>query len=95
MPFQNEVLLSTQTALNLQEIYLAQHKFRYVLLSCLTQDSLENSFSSIRARQPVPDARLLKVSLRLVCLSKFETTGRRTSYENDEASYILQYCEQM
>lgn len=66
MPFQTGIILSTETALDFQKLYLEEEHFNYILLSRLTQDGLENSFSSIRCRQPVPDARTFKISLRLV-----------------------------
>jgi hypothetical protein len=56
-PFQTGLLLATQTALDLQEIYLNREKFNYFMLGRLTQDALENLFSSIRRRRSVPDAR--------------------------------------
>lgn len=50
------------------------------MLGRLTQDCLENTFSVIRCRQPAPDARIFKVSLRLVCLSQVEGQERHSCY---------------
>lgn len=78
-PFQTSVILSTQTALDLQKIYLKQEKFQYFMFGRLTQGVLKNAFSTIKFTQPVPDAHMFRVSLRLVCLSQFQTEVKRSN----------------
>ena len=54
-PVQTGVILSTTSILNLQSNYLAKGH-RFLLTSRFTQDCLENLFSSIRLKNPVPTA---------------------------------------
>lgn len=70
-PFQTGLLLCTQTALDLQILYLEKYNFSYLLLGRFTQDALENLFSAVRNKNPVPDAREFKQALRLISLSQF------------------------
>ena len=70
-PIQTGILLSTQTVLDLQEKFLNTHKFQYLLLSRFTQDALENLFSNIRSRNPVPNAKEFKTAMRLISVSQY------------------------
>jgi hypothetical protein len=92
-PFQTGLLLATQTALDLQEIYLNREKFNYFMLGRLTQDALENLFSSIRRRRSVPDAREFKFALRMVCLSQFEGKIHHGNYDIADANHLIRYCD--
>jgi hypothetical protein len=84
-----------ESALDFQKIYLEVENFDFVMFGRLTQDCLENTFSSIRSRQSVPDAQMFKVRLRLVCLGQFESHSKSTSYENDEQNFIIKHCSQL
>jgi hypothetical protein len=95
LPFQSGILLATKSTLDFQKIYLEVENFDFVMSGRLTQDCLENTFSSIRSRQSVPDAHMFKVSLRLVCLGQFESHSKSTSYENDEGIFFIKYCSQL
>ena len=85
--FQTDIILATQTALDFQEIYLEKN-FKYLFLGRLTLDALDNAISSLRSRQSVPNAHFLRVSLRLVCLSQFETNLKRSAYE-DHSHHLI------
>ncbi|KAH9364734.1 hypothetical protein HPB48_014867 [Haemaphysalis longicornis] len=63
---------------------LSVHKFKFVLLCGLTQDALENLFSCIRSRHPVPRALEFKLMLRLIMLSQFFKPSRKGSYDIDD-----------
>lgn len=94
-PFQSGLILCTQTALDLQVEYLEKENFKFLLLGRLTQDTLENLFSVIRARQSVPDAREFKCTLRLVCLSQFEANINRSNYSTVDSNHVIQYCKKI
>lgn len=94
-PFQTGVLLATQSAMDFQKIYLEKEDFDFVMLGRLTQDCVENSFSIVRCRQPVPDAHLFKISLRLLCLSHLENNTKNSSYDRDGGNFVVRYCQQM
>ncbi|KAH9375511.1 hypothetical protein HPB48_012819 [Haemaphysalis longicornis] len=78
-PVQAGVLISTTSALQIQHHRLSVHKFKFVLLCRLTQDALENLFSCIRSRPPVPRALEFKLMLRLIMLSQFFKPSRKGS----------------
>lgn len=93
-PFQSGLLLSTQTALDVQVEYLEKHKFKYLLLERFTQDAVENLFSVIRGRKSVPDAREFKHALRLICLSQFQANINR-NYSIIDSDHVIQYCKEI
>ncbi|XP_031335055.1 uncharacterized protein LOC116164931 [Photinus pyralis] len=93
-PFQSGIVLATQTSLDLQDHYLRVHGFRFVLLGRLTQDALENLFSVIRSRTPVPGPHEFKVALRLITLSQYECQIVRGNYFTDNRSHLINYCKE-
>jgi hypothetical protein len=58
------------------------------MLGRLTQDALENVFSSCRARNPVPNSKEFKTNLRLITLSQY-SKKLKTNYSEDDARYIF------
>lgn len=94
-PFQSGLLLSTQTALDVQAEYLEKQHFKYLLLGRFTQDALENLFSVIRGKKSVPDAREFKQTLRLVCLSQFQCNINRSNYCAVESDHVIKYCDEI
>lgn len=70
--FKPLVLMSTKSAIDLQHVYLFEDNFIFVMLERLTQDALENCFSTIRSRQLKPNTHLFRVSLRLLCNHNFK-----------------------
>lgn len=87
-PYQSGLLLCTQTVLDLQVEYLEKFNFKYLLLGRFTQDALENLFSLIRARKSVPDVREFKTTLRLVCLSQFQSNISRGNYSVIDSDHV-------
>lgn len=70
-PLQTGILLATECVLELQEKFLNIYKFNFLLLSRFTQDALENLFSNIRSKNPVPTAKEFKTALRLIAVSQY------------------------
>ncbi|KAH9365836.1 hypothetical protein HPB48_013372 [Haemaphysalis longicornis] len=64
-PVQNGVLISTTSALRIQHELLNVYNFLFVLLCRFTRDALENLFSCVRSKNPVPRALEFKLTLRL------------------------------
>lgn len=80
-PVQTEqLLLSTGAALAIQEELLMNHGFSFVLFSRLSQDALENFFTTIRLRNPVPKPRTFKSALRSASLAQFLRPNANGSY---------------
>jgi hypothetical protein len=92
-PVQSVIILATQTALDVQEEYLNKHGYKYLMGGRLTQDALENLFSVIRSRTPIPGPHDFKVSLRLVTLSQYECQIIHGNYDTDMRTHLISYCK--
>ncbi|KAG0434403.1 hypothetical protein HPB47_019133, partial [Ixodes persulcatus] len=90
-PVQSGLVLTTTTALKMQDLFLQDKHFKYLFLSRFTQDALENLFSTIRAKNPVPRARDFKMALRLIAMSQFFRPSRSGSYDVDDSAYLAQF----
>ncbi|XP_077521077.1 uncharacterized protein LOC144132496 [Amblyomma americanum] len=88
-PSQAGLLISTTVVLRLQDILLNSEGYSFLLTSRLLQDCLENLFSVVRLRKPVPDAYDMKCALKLVCISQFLHTPSTTSYSVDDSEYLV------
>ena len=91
-PIQTGAILSTSVVLELSEILLAAgHKF--VMTSRFLTDAVENVFSCVRAKDPVPKAIQFKYNLRMICASQFLLKKNSSSYEDDESSFMISTLE--
>lgn len=90
-PVQAGVLITTASAIHLQKKLLEEYKFRFVLLSRLSQDALENLFSTVRRKHPVPRPLEFKSTLRIITLAQFFNPSRHGSYEHDDSVDLLEY----
>uniref|UniRef100_A0A8C4Q829 THAP domain-containing protein 1 n=1 Tax=Eptatretus burgeri TaxID=7764 RepID=A0A8C4Q829_EPTBU len=92
-PIQTGVILSTTSVLDISEELLdAGHKF--LLTSRLTQDCLENLFSVVRLRKPVPTAREFKYALRMISSAQFLTVPCTDSYQQDDGEFLAHFLNQ-
>lgn len=69
------------------------YNFLFVLLCRLTQDALENLFSCVRSKNPVPRALEFKLTLRLIMVSQFFRPSKKGSYAVDERTQLLEFVE--
>lgn len=90
-PIQTGAVLSTLSALALRALYITKHGFRFLMLSRLTQDALENLFSMIRFRIPIPWAREFKSTFRIISLAQFSQPSRHGPYQVDDSQYLLEF----
>ncbi|KAM7306584.1 uncharacterized protein ISCGN_010287 [Ixodes scapularis] len=90
-PVQTGVVISTTAALSLQNLYLTQNNFKYLFLSRLTQDALENLFSVIRQKNATPPPLQFKTALRRITLSQFFQPCRTGNCEMDDAEYLADF----
>nr|XP_050038196.1 uncharacterized protein LOC126535352 isoform X1 [Dermacentor andersoni]XP_050042913.1 uncharacterized protein LOC126540168 isoform X1 [Dermacentor andersoni] len=88
-PSQAGFLIATSVIIRLQDVLLRSEGYKFFLTSRLLQDCLENLFSVIRLRKPVPSAYDVKCALKLVCVSQFFHTPSTTSYDVDDAQYLI------
>lgn len=92
-PFQTGIILATQTALDIQEHYLNDKNFKYLMLGRLTQDALENLSSNVRSRNPVPNLKEFKCALRLIAISQFFTPPKHGNYGVSDCEQIADFLE--
>lgn len=92
-PIQTGAIISTLSALSLRQYYIAEKGFKFLLLSRLSQDALENLFSSIRFKTPVPRAREFKCTFRIIVLGQFSQPSRHGSYAIDDSQDLLHFFE--
>ena len=65
--------------------------FHTVLTAWLTQDCLENLFSSIRIRNATPTPLEFQRHLRTITVAQFLKRPRNTSYDFDDSIHLLDY----
>lgn len=82
-PVQTGAILSTLSVLELQEYFLSFCKFRFLFLSRFCQDALENFFSTLRAKHPIPRLYEFKCALRSATLAQFLHASADGSYTKD------------
>lgn len=89
-PIQTGVILSTCSVLDIAEELLDTGN-KFLLTSRLTQDCLENLFSLVRIRKPVPTPLEFKYALKMIRTAQFFTLPRTGSYEEDEGEFLADY----
>lgn len=89
-PIQEGVIIASRSIINLQEYYLIERDYKFLLTSRFSQDCLESLFSQIRRRQKIPHALMFKNVLRQISLSgKTCRPPRGHGYEYDEGEMLL------
>ena len=92
-PFQTGVILSTTSIIQIAEELLdAGH--RYLLTSRLDQDCLENLFSVVCLRKPIPSPLEFKFALKLITTAQY-LTHTTNSYQQDEGELIAEFLQPM
>ncbi|KAH7935071.1 hypothetical protein HPB52_003636 [Rhipicephalus sanguineus] len=74
--------------LSLAEELLSLRGYKYLLTSRLIQDCLENVFSIVRMKKPVPSAYDVKFSLKLICVGQFLHTPKSSSYDSVDGLHL-------
>jgi hypothetical protein len=92
-PVQTGVILSTKSVLDLQKYFLDDCDFKFFLTARLSQDCLENLFSCIRSRNPVPTSLEFKHHLRLITVAQYLKPSEYGSYEQDDGGLIADFLD--
>lgn len=87
-PVQTGIILVTTVALQLQDYYLNKKGFFCVLFSRFGQDALENLFSTLRSKNPVPRPLEFRSALRAATMAQFLRPSKHGSYA-DAAGHSL------
>ncbi|KAH8033097.1 hypothetical protein HPB51_006998 [Rhipicephalus microplus] len=73
---------------------LDKYNFSYFLLSRLSEDPLENLFSTLCSKNPIPRLYEFKCSLRSATLAQFLRPSKNASYSDDGAFTLLSLEDQ-
>lgn len=90
-PVQTGIILSTLSVLRLHDRLIKTGSFKFLLTSRLTQDCLENLFSCVRSKNPVPTPLELKNNLRLLTVAQHLNGSSSGSYEVDDGEFIADF----
>ena len=85
-PVQTGTILSTTSVLNLCDDLLDSQEF--LLTSRLTQDCIENLFSCVRSKNPVPSARECKYALKMITVAQYLKPTKTGNYQEDDREYL-------
>lgn len=77
--------MACECIFRLQDYFLKKRFYQFLLTSRFCQCCLENIFSAVRVRQPVPNPLQVKQNLRVIVLSQVCTNSINASYDNDDA----------
>ncbi|XP_065075480.1 uncharacterized protein LOC135699203 [Ochlerotatus camptorhynchus] len=94
-PWQASIILATNSILRLQDLFLNEKGYSYLLTSRFTQDCVENLFSQIRIRQKKPTALQFKNLLKSVTISQFLSDVSGSSYGSDEREWLIDFPSHM
>lgn len=92
-PSQMGALISTKSVLDLQNLFLNEMNYKFLLTSRLTQDCLENLFCTVRAKQIKPTALQFKNNLKLITVSQYLKDPSKSSYEKDDREFLSDFLE--
>ena len=93
-PIQSGILLSTSTVLDLFDDLVGTGNYRFLMTGRLTQDCVENLFSSIRGKGDAhPSPVLFRHNLRLISLSQYMNIAPTSSYDTDDGAYFLDFLK--
>jgi len=92
-PSQSGSIISTTSILDLQNIYLNEKGFHFLLTSRFTQDCLENLFSVIRAKNIIPNALQFKNDLQLISVFHYLRNVSRGSYDEDDRQILSGFID--
>nr|XP_029721568.1 uncharacterized protein LOC115262813 [Aedes albopictus] len=91
-PWQAAIILATNSLIRLQDMFLNQKGYTFLLTSRFTQDCVENLFSQIRIRQKKPTALQFKGFLKSVTVSQYLTEVQGSSYDQDEREWLIDFA---
>lgn len=90
-PWQASIILATNSILRLQNLFLNEKGYSFLLTSRFTQDCVENLFSQIRIRQKKPTALQFKNFLKSITVSQFLCETPASSYHPDENEWLIDF----
>jgi hypothetical protein len=92
-PVQTGMIMATKSILEIQDVLLMVYLFKLVLTGRLSQDSLENLFSMIRSKNPIPTAKEFKYNLRAICIAQYLKEHKNSNYQFDDRDCLAEFLE--
>ena len=90
-PWQTGLLMSTNSITHLQERLLVAEDYGFVLTARFSSDCIENLFSQVRSKNPVPSAKEVKANLRAVSIAQFLTEKKGSNYSFDDGEFLADF----
>lgn len=81
-------MITTTSIIELVQYLINDRKYQFVLTARFTQDCIEDLFSSIRVKHPVPTSLQFKQNLKLIAISQYFKSPHTSSYEHDDGQII-------
>ncbi|XP_058811147.1 uncharacterized protein LOC131675796 [Topomyia yanbarensis] len=90
-PWQASTILTINSILRLQQYFLNDKQYKFLLTCHFTQDCVQNVVSQIRLRQKRPTALQFKSLLKRLSISQYMTEISGSSYDPDERDWLLNF----
>lgn len=87
------MIITTTSVSELTNYLLEKRAFQFVLTGRMTQDCVENLFSVIRSKNPIPNALQFKNNLKLISVSLYVRPVSRGNYEEDDRDYMTGFLD--
>lgn len=94
-PVQKGVIISTLSILDIQQLFLKDNRYAFLLTSRFTQDCLENFFCVVRSKQVIPNAVQFKNNLKSICISQYLKNVSKGSYDEDDREFLSEFLDLM
>lgn len=94
-PWQAAIILSTDAILRLQDKFLNELNYQFLLTSRFTQDCLENVFAQVRIRFKRPTALQFKDALKMVAIAQYMDVVETSSYHNAESDWLIDFGDKL
>lgn len=92
-PSQTGAIISTMSVLTLQHHFVIEKNNSFLLTSRFSQDCVENLFSSVRVKQPLPTAVQFKNNLRLLSICQYLKNPSKTNYAEDDRVFLGKHLQ--
>ncbi|CAL1677325.1 unnamed protein product [Lasius platythorax] len=92
-PVQKGMIITTTSILELTNYLLEKRAFQFVFIGRMIQDCVENLFSVIRSKNPVPNALQFKNNLKLISVSLYVRPVSRSNYKENDRDYVTGFLD--
>lgn len=89
-PVQTGLMISTKSYIEITEYLIKEHGFLYVQGARFSNDFVENFFSNVRKKFPVPNVLQFKYSLKCFTVSQYLQELPNTNYDTDTGTLLAE-----